>query len=103
MTLWLTVRAPYAMNGKIVVVLSAFGRIEMYRNISRHFFKDKHMFVKVVESNASYQSEDFRRWIREHQGESFKVIGEFIGNDDKPVYQLKGVNFRISKRFCEAV
>ena len=61
------------------------------------------MFVKVVESDTLYQSEDFRRWIREHQGESFKVIGEFIGNDDKPVYQLKGVNFRISKHFCEAV
>ena len=61
------------------------------------------MFVKVVESSTSWQSEDFKRWIREHQGETFKVIGECTGNDGKPVYQLKGVDFRISKHFCEEV
>lgn len=61
------------------------------------------MFVKIIESQTEYQSEDFRNWIREHSNESFKVIGEYTGNNDKPVYQLKGVNFRISKRFCEEV
>ena len=61
------------------------------------------MFVKVLESKTEYQSDDFRLWIKQHHNDTFKVIGEFIGNDNKPVYQLRGVPFRISKRFCEEV
>jgi len=61
------------------------------------------MFVEVIESDTEYQSEDFRIWIRNHKDTKFKVIGEFIGNDDKSTYQLKGVDFRISKRFCKEI
>jgi hypothetical protein len=55
--------------------------------------------IKIVENKEYIMTEDFKRWIKLHQNDIFKVKKEIICNDGNPGYILFKVPFRVSKHF----
>ena len=57
------------------------------------------MLVKIVENEKYLMTDDFKRWIKKHKDDIFKVKQEVIGYDGNPAYILYKVPFRVSKHF----
>lgn len=45
-----------------------------------------------------YRNESFKKWLQEHQGESFKVL-----SSDEEAVRLKGVSFWVSREYVEII
>ena len=61
------------------------------------------MLVKIIENNEYVMTYDFKRWIKLHQNDIFKVKKEIICNDGKPGYILFKIPFRVSKHFTKEI
>lgn len=59
------------------------------------------MLVKIVENKKYFMSDDFKKWIKNHQNNVFKVKEEIICYDGKPGYILFKVPFKVSKHFTK--
>ena len=57
------------------------------------------MLVKIIENKEYIMTEDFKKWIKNHSNNVFKVKKEVIGYDGNPAYILFKVPFRVSKHF----
>ena len=57
------------------------------------------MLVKIIENEKFSMTDDFKRWIKNHSNDTFKVKEEVICNDGNPGYILFKVPFRVSKHF----
>lgn len=57
------------------------------------------MLVKIIENKKYIMTEDFKKWIKNHQNDIFKVKKEIICNDRNPGYILFKVPFRVNKYF----
>ena len=61
------------------------------------------MLVKIIENEEYIMTEDFKRWIKNHSNDIFKVKEEIICNDGQPGYILFKVPFRVSKHFIKEI
>ena len=61
------------------------------------------MLVKIIENKNYIMTEDFKRWIKNHSNDIFKVKEEIICNDGNPGYILFKVPFRVSKHFTKEI
>ena len=57
------------------------------------------MLVKIIENKDHIMTEDFKKWIKNHQNDIFKVKKEIICKDGNPGYILFKVPFRVNKHF----
>ena len=57
------------------------------------------MLVKIVENKNHPMTDDFKRWIKNHSNDVFKVKQQCVGYDGNPSYILFKVPFRVSKHF----
>ena len=61
------------------------------------------MLVKIIENKNYIMTEDFKRWIKNHSNDIFKVKKEVMCNDGNPGYILFNDPFRVSKHFTKEI